>query len=151
MRGDKSWKKERKICGVGQDDWGLTHKSHESIMLCVCETAGVGLYKEQPFSLVLPQTCSANLDLTFNGIFLTWDNQSLFEVLRHSAVMMNITEKPVLHRYELKLPSVLYKQLLHKPWFKMGPFLTKWIQNKHKKSSAFWAYGYVCKVQNAPN
>lgn len=33
----------------------------------------------------------------------------------------------------------------------MGPFLTKWIWNKHKKSSAFWAYSYVCKAQKAPN
>jgi len=63
---------------------------------------------------------------------------------------MNITDKPAFHRYELKLPSVLYKQLLLKQWFKMGPFPTKWIWNKHKKSSAFWAYGYVCKAQKAP-
>lgn len=108
MRDNKSWKKEEKIHHVGRDAWGLTHKSCKALHCVVWDSS------------VLPQTYSANLDLTLNNIFLTWDSQPLLEVLRYSAAMMNITEKLVFHRYQLQLPLVFYKQTV-------GPFLSTWI------------------------
>lgn len=72
MRGNKSWKKERIICGIGQDGWGLTHKGRKASRCGVRETGGAGLHEEQPLSVVLPQTCSVNLELTLtDGICLT--------------------------------------------------------------------------------
>lgn len=91
MRHNKSWKKEEKIHHVGQDAWGLTHKSCTALHCVVWDSWGWTPWGTTSLS-VLPQTCSANLDLPFKDVFLTWDSQPLFEVLRYSAVMMNITE-----------------------------------------------------------
>lgn len=78
--------------------------------------------------------------------------QPLFEVLRYSAAMMNITQKPAFHGDELKLLLVLYKQLLYQWWLKMGPFPTPSKSETSLSPPLFeLMVGYVCKGQKAPS